>query len=214
MSLIYLIRHGQASFGAADYDHLSELGRVQCELLGQDFARKGVNPDRVISGGLKRQQQSALACAPQADCERDERWNEFDFQHLFACYQAEHNTDIEQHGDLKPLFFDMFMRWRLGEFDHQVPERFDAFRRRVLAALDELKACEDKHIWVFTSGGPIACVIQHLMGLSDNAMLELNWRLVNAGVTKLIANKDGMHISSINEHAIFEGEQDSYLSYR
>ena len=34
MSNIYLVRHGQASFGAADYDQLSELGLRQSALLG------------------------------------------------------------------------------------------------------------------------------------------------------------------------------------
>jgi len=39
MAELYLIRHGQASFGAEDYDQLSSLGKTQCELLGAFFAR-------------------------------------------------------------------------------------------------------------------------------------------------------------------------------
>ena len=38
MGTLYLIRHGQASFGAADYYQLSELGARQCHALGQYFA--------------------------------------------------------------------------------------------------------------------------------------------------------------------------------
>ena len=37
MGMLYLVRHGQASFGAADYDQLSELGARQCEALGRWF---------------------------------------------------------------------------------------------------------------------------------------------------------------------------------
>jgi len=38
MSLVYLVRHAQASFGAQDYDRLSELGRQQARWLGGYFA--------------------------------------------------------------------------------------------------------------------------------------------------------------------------------
>ena len=30
MGILYLVRHGQASFGEADYDRLSPLGHRQC----------------------------------------------------------------------------------------------------------------------------------------------------------------------------------------
>ncbi|NDB25614.1 MAG: histidine phosphatase family protein, partial [Gammaproteobacteria bacterium] len=39
MSTIHLIRHGQASFGAADYDRLSSLGEQQVEHLRDHYAR-------------------------------------------------------------------------------------------------------------------------------------------------------------------------------
>jgi len=35
MGTLYLVRHGQASFGAADYDNLSELGHKQSARLGE-----------------------------------------------------------------------------------------------------------------------------------------------------------------------------------
>ena len=37
MTTIYLIRHGQASFGAESYDKLSPNGELQAKLLGQYF---------------------------------------------------------------------------------------------------------------------------------------------------------------------------------
>ena len=45
MGTLYLVRHGQASFGAADYDQLSELGRRQSVRLGEYFANKGLTFD-------------------------------------------------------------------------------------------------------------------------------------------------------------------------
>jgi broad specificity phosphatase PhoE len=41
MGTLYLVRHGQASFGADDYDQLSELGRRQSVRLGEYLRGKG-----------------------------------------------------------------------------------------------------------------------------------------------------------------------------
>jgi broad specificity phosphatase PhoE len=43
MGNLYLVRHGQASFGAADYDQLSELGQRQSVRLGEYFAGNRCN---------------------------------------------------------------------------------------------------------------------------------------------------------------------------
>ena len=63
MAKIYLVRHGQASFGAADYDQLSPLGAQQCELLGQHWRAMGLRFDAVWMGSLKRHRQSMEAIA-------------------------------------------------------------------------------------------------------------------------------------------------------
>src|SRR5574338_357101 len=70
MSLVYLVRHAQASFGAKDYDRLSELGRQQARWLGGYFAERGLRFARVLSGTLARQQDTArelLARVPGGD---------------------------------------------------------------------------------------------------------------------------------------------------
>src|SRR6476660_3762059 len=62
MGQIYLVRHGQASFGKANYDQLSELGIEQARLLGQWFASCGVHIDKVVTGDMQRHRQTAEAC--------------------------------------------------------------------------------------------------------------------------------------------------------
>ena len=42
MGSIYLIRHGQASLGAANYDVLSPLGIRQSQLCGEHFGALGL----------------------------------------------------------------------------------------------------------------------------------------------------------------------------
>ena len=58
MGTLYLVRHGQASFGAADYDRLSELGERQSERLGRYWAERGLRFDAVITGTLRRHAQT------------------------------------------------------------------------------------------------------------------------------------------------------------
>ena len=50
MSVVLLVRHGQASFGAEDYDRLSALGEEQSRLLGSSLAARGVRPEVVVRG--------------------------------------------------------------------------------------------------------------------------------------------------------------------
>ncbi|MEO6320253.1 MAG: histidine phosphatase family protein [Polaromonas sp.] len=58
MGTLYLVRHGQASFGADDYDVLSPLGHQQSRRLGEYFKQKGVHFDAALTGTLNRQLQT------------------------------------------------------------------------------------------------------------------------------------------------------------
>jgi broad specificity phosphatase PhoE len=44
VGVILLVRHGQASFGGADYDVLSPSGERQARRLGAALAARGVQP--------------------------------------------------------------------------------------------------------------------------------------------------------------------------
>ena len=86
MGAIHLVRHGQASFGSGDYDRLSETGHLQARLTGEDMAARGLRPDVLVHGGLRRQRETAegilTGLREQAgwDCplELDEGWAEYD----------------------------------------------------------------------------------------------------------------------------------------
>ena len=59
MAAIYLIRHGQASFDQADYDHLSETGFRQAEILGEYWRTlPHPQPDKIYRGDMLRHQQT------------------------------------------------------------------------------------------------------------------------------------------------------------
>ena len=58
MSTLHLVRHGQASFGADDYDRLSELGWRQSRRLGEYWKGKGQQFDQIIMGTLRRHDET------------------------------------------------------------------------------------------------------------------------------------------------------------
>src|SRR6188768_1702336 len=83
MGTVYLVRHGQASFGADNYDQLSELGHRQCVRLGEYFRFKGVRFDAALVGTLERQKQSLAGIVQglQSDAPPTLSWpglNEYD----------------------------------------------------------------------------------------------------------------------------------------
>jgi broad specificity phosphatase PhoE len=63
MGTLYLVRHGQASFGADDYDKLSDLGHRQSVRLGEYFAGKGLKFDAVVTGTLRRHAETFAGIA-------------------------------------------------------------------------------------------------------------------------------------------------------
>src|SRR5690606_42045414 len=82
MGAIYLVRHGQASFGSDDYDKLSPLGKEQGVVVGEELRRRGLEFAVVRSGSMVRQRDTAIAAGFHAD--QDARWNEYDFADVFA----------------------------------------------------------------------------------------------------------------------------------
>ncbi len=86
MGAILLVRHGQASFGSADYDVLSPLGERQARCLGAALAARGLRPGALVSGSMVRQRASAAALAGEAgwDLEPsvDAGWDEFELTGL------------------------------------------------------------------------------------------------------------------------------------
>src|SRR3569623_387038 len=90
MSVVLLVRHGQASWGAADYDELSALGEQQSRTLGAALAGRGVRPDLIVRGAMKRHRQTAEAAAAGAGWAgpvvEDRGWNEFDHRQMLELH--------------------------------------------------------------------------------------------------------------------------------
>jgi broad specificity phosphatase PhoE len=227
---IYLVRHGQASFGAADYDALSELGVRQSTRLGEVLRARLPAPAFVLCGRMRRHRQTAEAClaALGADVpvELDGGWDEYDHQELFGVLdprfreQRALGEEVARSDDPARAFQDIFARavgrWVGGANDGDYRETWSAFCARVDGALAALarRLGKSEGALVFTSGGPIARACGRLLGVPAESQLPLAWTLANAGVSKLITRGEMLSLSTLNEHAHFEGEARALLTYR
>ena len=216
MGQILLVRHGQASFGSSNYDQLSAHGQVQAGLLGRWFAQRGQRVDRVVTGTMVRHQQSAVGCiaeltgAPaQAAWQADGGFNEYDHDEILH----RHRPDFSEPGEVQrflastengnrafqQIFQDAMRRWMGGAHDAEYREAWPAYRRRCVDALHRLVATAgaSETAIVFTSGGTIATLCQHVLHMPDQQVFPLNWTLVNSGVTKLYHRP----IAAVHEYA-------------
>jgi broad specificity phosphatase PhoE len=231
MTAIYLIRHGQASFGKAEYDCLSELGEQQAIHLGTAFRDRLSGFDKVIRGTMQRHQQTADACLSAMGqkniaAQVDARWNEYDHQDILAQFAPELataqgvKTYVSQqdnpHQALEILIGQAFSRWIGCQHNSDYIESWPDYQARIQAALagliDNLE--DHKSVVVFSSGGPIALLSQALLGVPAENLMTLNWTLVNCGITKLINTRRGVILSSLNEHSLFEGNNQHLLTYK
>jgi broad specificity phosphatase PhoE len=205
MGVVLLVRHGQASFGADDYDVLSETGVEQSRLLGRALAAQGLAPTAVVHGAMLRQRDTALAMAEGGGWsvvpDLDEGWNEFDHVGLVA--RSASGQDLSDRRAFQRVFEEATARWSGGAHDEEYDEPWPAFLRRTRAAFDRASVREGLTIAV-TSGGPIAVLCASLVDPHDaSARLwtSFNTVTVNASVTRILQGSTGRRLLSFNEHS-------------
>lgn len=230
MGAIYLIRHGQASFGQSDYDQLSETGFTQSRVLGEALRPRVPALDAALSGTMRRHRQTAETClaAMQSQPKLAEAagFNEYDHDEIVVRFKPEYAdqafrlADMAKQANPRRAFQEMFTqaisRWVSGRHDADYKESWLAFRARCTKALDETirQLGPSKTALVFTSGGPITAIAQELLQIPDQHAFGLNWTLANCGVTKVIYSERGKYLASLNEHAHFEGARRDLITYR
>jgi broad specificity phosphatase PhoE len=205
---VLLVRHGQASWGAADYDVLSPLGERQATATGTFLA--GVRPDAVVHGLMERQRRTAELMAEAAGWSLapsvDGRWDEMD--HLGVLDAQPRDFDGEPDPRQFQAWFEKATgRWLSGAHDGEYAESWPEFRDRVLAGLDALG---DGITVIVTSGGPISIVVAHLLE-SPAAYQRIAPVVVNASVTKVVVGRRGHTLVSFNEQGHLPGP---LLTYR
>src|SRR5215218_1765544 len=222
MGAIYLIRHAQASFGRSDYDRLSPQGEQQAVLLGKALTQRGVQPDVVISGSMRRHTHTATLAFADVAAKVDKGFDEFDHEEVIVAHKPAYRrravmlSDLARTGHPSRAFQQMFTaateRWTLGGDGYT--ESFTAFCDRSEAAVRRTAEgiSRGETAVVFTSGGPIAAVVSRLLSGGDGLWLRLNAITINTAITKLVSGRSGLTMVSYNEHAHLDGTE--LLSYR
>jgi len=210
MSVLYLVRHGQASFGTDDYDRLSDLGKEQSRTTGRFLASQGIEPDRIVHGEMLRQRQTAEGLLEgmglSMDAHVDSGWNEYAAWELTGVLddvdpRAKHDSKIFQ-GELERGA----ARWASGEHDEDYRETYKQFTSRVERALDDAVAAmgSGQSTIVVSSAGAIAWTAARLIGGGFDQWMAFNRVTINTGITKIITGQSGTSLISFNDH----GHQD------
>jgi broad specificity phosphatase PhoE len=220
MSVILLVRHGQASWGADDYDQLSATGIEQSRLLGRALAARGIRPDLVVRGSLKRHRQTAEAAVVGAgwdvEVAEDGGWDEFDHLSTLTGSLEWEEIQGESYDERVRRFEGTIDRWSSGEHDDEYRESFPVFQARVIAAFDRaLERLDSKQTAVvFTSGGPVSWVTVALTEGGLPAWTRLSKVVVNSSVTKVLTGRRGTSLITFNDHSHLEGGDPGLLTYR
>jgi len=194
MGTLYLVRHGQASFGAEDYDQLSELGHRQSVRLGEYFAWKGIHFDAFIAGTLRRHKQT-LAGILQGMNRAGEHldWpglNEYDSEAVIATVhegKLEKPTSPEMYRHHFRLLRDGLARWMGGTSMPAGMPAYEDFVAGVTSALDHVRAHHHtRNVLVVSSGGPISTAVGQVLGAPAETTIELNLRIRNTSVTEFV----------------------------
>ncbi|MGS5089149.1 histidine phosphatase family protein [Hydrogenophaga sp. A37] len=195
MGTLYLVRHGQASFGAADYDQLSELGQRQAERLGAHWAERGQGFDAVLTGSLKRHTQTWAGIARGAGLDTEPLvWpglNEYDSEAVIrAVMPRGHDATL---GDPRSpegyrahfrLLRDGLGQWMAGTVSPVGMPTYTDFVQGITSALDHVRTHhQGQKVLLVSSGGPISTAVGHVLGLSPEATIDLNMRIRNSAVT-------------------------------
>jgi broad specificity phosphatase PhoE len=221
---VLLIRHGQASFGAEDYDVLSPTGERQAELVAAALARRGYEPSRLLSGSLQRQIDTAAAFPGPAP-ELDPRWDEYDPDDVLS-HHSDSATRLDGSGleageKLTSKGFQAVLDPALAawiEMAHESPARqsWPQFSGAGTAALGELvgKLGPGETAVVVSSGGTIAALAGGLLGAPALTFPALNRVMVNASVTKIAIGAAGTHLIDFNDHSHLEEVDRALVTYR
>ncbi|MEE4202018.1 MAG: histidine phosphatase family protein [Halieaceae bacterium] len=218
MASIYLIRHGQASFGSDNYDQLSTLGQRQADLTGQYLRDVGLTFDYAVAGDLSRQQETgtrvlASQQSPVA-LTTDPRFNEIDNEEQIhallpgLCEQDPKLAEIVDGGltDSKryqKVIAAVFNAWVAPDCPDVGITPWSDFRDGVEAALKSVMRAtvSGGNAAVFTSGGTIATAVGLVLGVSSDKVYGFYEPVFNCSVTRFIFSGNRVSLSNFNDAA-------------
>lgn len=214
MGNLCLVRHGQASFGEANYDQLSALGHQQSVRLGQYWKAQGLQFEAVYTGSLQRHAQTWAGIAEGAHWSQQPAvWpglNEYSSEAVIA---AIHPAPL-QRPDTPELYRHHFrlLRDGLTQWMNEVVSpkgmpSYRAFVQGVTEVLDHIRKTHSGNVLIVSSGGPIATAVGHVLGTSPETTIELNMRIRNTAVTEFVFSPKRHTLLSYNHLPHLDGAE-------
>jgi broad specificity phosphatase PhoE len=225
MSMLALVRHGQASFFSDNYDQLSELGERQARLLGEYWVRHGVRFDEIYTGPRIRQIETA-ALAGEAFAKAGLPWpkahvlEEFDEHQVDRLIKLAMREITRAHPHVEPLhaayrnaqtprdtarafqlmFEQVVMLWVEEQVAHDEVEAWSVFRERVCAGLARITESEarGRTVAAFTSVGAVTVCLQVALDCPNRVAFDVGWRVRNASVTEFLFSRDRLTLENFN----------------
>jgi broad specificity phosphatase PhoE len=236
MSELYMIRHGQASFGEKNYDRLSPKGVAQAEIIARHWVAMGRKIDAIYVGSMERQINTADALVsafndrgmPVPDINTEEAFNEYDSESVLKSQIPgmiqENPATAEKLPHLlrdKKIFHELFHqamnRWVSGSCNVPGNTTWNDFKYRVQGGVQGIMQTQgaQKRLVIFTSGGPISVAVQKALGLTDQMAMTVSWQIMNASITRFKYNAQGIALAGFNDVTHLELENDkNLLTYR
>lgn len=208
MAELYLIRHGQASFGSSNYDQLSELGHQQSRWLGEYFLDRGIEFDTIITGDMQRHRETAegicqgLRISPAPFTVYSEL-NEFDFQALIIAYIEQFPAQTPTASTTTAEYFKLLKKamqlWITGELQGDLPESWAQFEQRVARARQEIQQqFHRQKVLAVSSGGAIAMTLRQILNAPSETVIDLNLQTKNTAIAHCFFNPAVMRMNSYN----------------
>ena len=205
MGTLYLVRHGQASFGADNYDQLSTLGQQQCLQLGRYLGAKGQRFAAVLTGTLQRQIQSYDALADGLGQRQPTLQlpglNEYDSHAVIAAIHPQplpRPDSPEAYRQHFRILRDGLAAWMAGRTQPLGMPSYADFVAGIHDALARVRAVADGDVLVVSSGGPISTVVAQVLGAPAETSIELNLRIRNSAVSTFAVNPKRLSLVTFN----------------
>jgi len=223
MSLLHLVRHGQASAGTDNYDRLSETGREQSRLLGKWWLAQGFSPNEVYHGTLERQRDTASLSLKTLNenglvppMSAHEGLNEYNHRVIESHFAASQDN-YEPEAMSFEVYMSILQRWRDYQPDKQGQndeiESWADFKARGWNTMQALsQKGDDKGEFVFfTSGGVIATVLANVLDLDFEHTVDAIWRIRNASITTFHVTQTHSRLVEFNNIAHLQQQYNPHL---
>jgi broad specificity phosphatase PhoE len=207
MAELLLLRHGQASFGASNYDQLSDAGHQQAKWLGEHLNDLDVKIERVVMGSMARHRQTAeyvlSGLQHQPDLEIHPGLNEYNFSGLLAPLQQNFAELWSDTGHARRDYYHNMKQalrlWTSGDIPSDGEDSWQAFNQRIQEGFRFAYEHDAKRTLIVSSGGPIAVLLGQILNLSAIDTCNLSLQVKNTSVSKVLYNRRDFTLDCFND---------------